>query len=327
MVIISLNYIIPIEVKIFAGDQNGQCFEYSKIRQNSDLYFLTLDGRLPYENSAEGLPAIIHDDEIVGYEGVSTISFGVDIMNWISKCLALPETIKIAPIREILLQFKDVLGKLIGIMEGGEKMEITSAILASMESMKSALDIEKALPAAKSTVMKNLLARLMRQFESSGYKIIEYYEENIDKYYTQRAKTFPGFSVEVSTIGKTALAFYVMVDWYFIYGFSVAEYSSDKWPLWTEIAKFKKKYPIEYKAYMKAVESVLGRGEKPGYDYSIYWNYIANDRKERFEFKNFSEACVRLIHDFEKQAEHIYKELDAHIKVIVKAIENGMEDV
>ena len=118
-----------------------------------------------------------------------------------------------------------------------------------------------------------------------------------------------------------------MVDWYFIYGFSVAEYGRDKSPLWAKNTEYMKKFPVEYKEYVKAVESVLGKGQKPGYDHSIYWDYIANDKNEHFEFKNFSEACVSLIHDYEKQAEHIYKELDIQIKMVVKAIKSGTEDV
>ena len=143
IVIISLNYMIPIEVKIFAGDQDGQCFDYSKIRQKSNLYYLTLDGRLPSKNSADGLIPEEKDREIIGYKGLRLLSFKNDIINWLDKCLALPETIKIAPIREILLQFKDLLIRLTGQTEEGTKMEIVNTLMSSAENMKSALDIAK----------------------------------------------------------------------------------------------------------------------------------------------------------------------------------------
>ena len=93
--IISLNFMIPIEIKIFAGDQDGQCFDYSKVKQNSDLYYLTLDGRLPSAESADGLIPITEDGEIVGYQGVRLLSFRDDIITGLINALPYRKSLKL----------------------------------------------------------------------------------------------------------------------------------------------------------------------------------------------------------------------------------------
>ena len=312
-VIIALNYTIPIEVKIFANDQDGQCSDYVRAGKNSDLYFLTLDGRLPSENSASSLkPVTDESGEVIGYEKVRLISFGFHIVNWINKCLALPETVRIAPIREILLQFKDVVLGLVGKKEGGEKMEIVETIMLSPDTIKSALDIEKAMPEVKSSIMKNTLRELKRLFEENGHTVIGYDEQTVDDYYTSRTKTFPGFSVEVTRIDNIALVIYVEIDWYFVFGFSLAEVqnkeqSHEYW----DNATFKKKESKKYGIFTSAVAEVMGKGKST--DYSVYWDFIVNDKSEQFNFKTFSESCVDLLKNHESQTKHIFDILHSRL--------------
>lgn len=47
LVIQTVNHFIPIEVKIYAGEQENQCFDYAKVAKNSDVYYLTRFGEYP----------------------------------------------------------------------------------------------------------------------------------------------------------------------------------------------------------------------------------------------------------------------------------------
>ena len=313
IVITSLNHLIPIEVKLFSGDQDGQCFDYAKTRVNSDLYYLTLDERLPGENSAEGLnPELDESGKVISYEGIKLITFRCHIVNWINKCLALPEVIKIAPIREILLQFKDVLLKLTGQKEGGEKMEVVSTILSSPDTLKSAIEIEKAMPEVKANIMKNILHELKWLFEDSGHAIIYDYEQQVDDYYTSRTKTFPGFGVEVARLENIALVFYVEIEWFFVYGFSLAEVENGKQSheFWDN-ATFKKKEAKKYGIFTSAIAEVMGKSKTT--DYAIYRDFIVNDKGEQFNFKSFSSACVDLLKNHESQTKHIFDILHSRL--------------
>lgn len=95
---------IPIEVKIYAGDQEYQCFDYAKKAKNSKVYYLTRFGDNPSEYSAKGLTKTDH-----GYEEVITISFAYDILGWLEICVSQKETLKIASIREVILQLMAVI--------------------------------------------------------------------------------------------------------------------------------------------------------------------------------------------------------------------------
>lgn len=81
---------IPIEVKIYAGDQPSQCCDYFRYAYNSKLYYLTLDGHMPSEKSLAALDP----------KNVKSISFKKEILEWLTECLKLPETVRLAPIKE-----------------------------------------------------------------------------------------------------------------------------------------------------------------------------------------------------------------------------------
>lgn len=92
------NQIIPIELKVFARDQDKQCYrylqtarEYNKNIKNipARLYYLTIDkkNRQPSENSLNGEKILENDLNAVGDEsGVILISYKDEILNWLESC-------------------------------------------------------------------------------------------------------------------------------------------------------------------------------------------------------------------------------------------------
>lgn len=186
LVIQSPNYFIPIEVKIFAGDQENQCADYLKVAKSSNVYYLSRFGDLPSDYSS------------FEKEHIKPISFSQDIINWLEKCLESRETIKIGPIREIILQFIATIRNFTDQMEDQQEMEIKNVLTESAASIKSAFAIEKSLKVAKT----DLLNRIFREFEDSigiDKLINEYdYEYNngkkINTFYHVKNSSCPGIS-------------------------------------------------------------------------------------------------------------------------------------
>ena len=125
---------IPIEVKIYAGEQEKQLADYaafsSRMNVNSGfipVLFLTPDGRESSEASTD-----IYKQ----------ISFEKCIIPWLSKCLNLEETQKIPPVREIIKQFIRAIKSFCGHVEG-EEMEnaINTLVSETRDNYVAALRI------------------------------------------------------------------------------------------------------------------------------------------------------------------------------------------
>ena len=129
---------IPIEVKIYAGEQEKQLSDYAafskKMNAGSDfipVLFLTPDGRESNEATKDSY---------------ISASFEKHIIPWLVKCLNLEETGKAPPVREVLKQFIKSVKSFCGQAED-EAMEksINALIEESRGSFVSALLISKAV--------------------------------------------------------------------------------------------------------------------------------------------------------------------------------------
>ena len=315
----TVNYKIPIEVKIYAGDQNGQCFDYYKQAKDADVYYLTLHGSLPSEASTDGLTPEKVNDDIIGYKGISLISFENDIVNWLNCCLALPETIKIAPIREILFQFKDTLNNLTGNTGDDAEMEIVKTIISSAENMQSALDIAGAISETKTAVMLNLFREFKRLFKSAGHTTYDCDEGTINQYYATRNPDAPYLTVEIKKFPHGLIAvLWIEIntdgDLAYSFGFAEAE-ENNEISEYKEIEWVKAEYPEIYKAVESAViKAVDTPGRKT--ETTLFDNCLYDDKGRRFNFYNFSPSCVVLPSNYIAQAGTMYAMLDGYIRVI-----------
>ena len=102
---------IVIENKIYADDQDEQMeryYDYATSKRLSEdqikLIYLTLDGSPPSKRSLGKLPE----------ERVKCLSYSEDIINWLEECMKLQEVQRIASIREIVFQYRDLLKRLTG---------------------------------------------------------------------------------------------------------------------------------------------------------------------------------------------------------------------
>jgi len=133
------NIFIPIEVKIFAGDQDKQVShyaEFSRLRnknKNIPVIYLTIEGHPP-SNASKG--------EYI------TISWKEHILKWLNICLRNTEVEKSKPVFEVLKQLILSIKSFCGVSED-EKMEnaIQSLVTQSDDNLKAAMAVKHAVDA------------------------------------------------------------------------------------------------------------------------------------------------------------------------------------
>lgn len=115
---------ILIENKIYAGDQKNQLLRYNSFSQNSDLIYLTLDGRDPDEKSKGNLEAGTH---------YICLSYRTDIINWLEKCR---KEVAILPfLRESITQYINLIKYLTNqTLNNSMKDELEDLLLQDLEA-------------------------------------------------------------------------------------------------------------------------------------------------------------------------------------------------
>ena len=162
---------IPIEVKITAKDQYRQCKDYfeeakrlsakrlSEGKGNVTLFYLTPWGKEPDDNSLGGLT--------VGKD-VICVSFAEDILSWLADCLRQPETIRIAPVREVLQQFMKAIRGFTNQLEDDVKMEYVKVITGSLRNFKAAVAIGNTIKELKKEKCEDFLEKVKKKTSEMG---------------------------------------------------------------------------------------------------------------------------------------------------------------
>ena len=121
IVIYIKDFVIPIEVKIWADDQNKQLCDYYQYfeeknysKQNFKIYYLTPNGRKPSKFSTCDLK------ENIDYK---CISFEKDISKWIGEILKELNNDTSASVNMILKQFQEVIGDMCAQEKSLEKVK------------------------------------------------------------------------------------------------------------------------------------------------------------------------------------------------------------
>ena len=125
---------VVIENKIYAGDQPKQLARYYDIMKqegyaNIELVYLTLDGDDPSDDSIDGLP------ENISREHLKLLSYEDDIYPLISRCIEIAATD--APLREALIQYKNIIAKLTSKIEDKEHMDALKKLLNADNNLAS----------------------------------------------------------------------------------------------------------------------------------------------------------------------------------------------
>jgi hypothetical protein len=289
LVIKTKTRVIPIEVKIYAGEQKKQCYDYYQEAINSNLFYLTPEGQPPTEYSANGLTK---NKDGNGYQEVTNISFRDDILNWLDLCLAQKETIKITPIREVFQQFAASIRRFTNQMEEDKKMEVQKVIMKSPENMKNAIEIESALKTTKIEMMKKLFCAIDERV--GGTRVDNEFDyvfkgknNRMDIFYDAQRTTNPGITYLLKKGIKLGVDLWIRIEIDNKLFISYCCFSKEKQVLSrAEIDRlFKKQIRIEKNVLDKTPDWLKYKW--------LYWEYIPNDVQTP-DFKSFNTAYYDL---------------------------------
>lgn len=307
--------IYPIEVKIYAEDQEAQCYDYYKYAKEKSkdsqviIYYLTLDGHEPSDFSKESKDK----NEILDKDKYKCISFDKHIMNWITRCINSTELEQIYPVREILIQFRDAIKMLTGKEKGKINMEIKEKINMSKENFLAALQISKILPDVMADKMIEVFDAIRDHMEEKGYDKYfesETYRSDALLYYNDK-KVWPSVTYNVpvsdeSLKGKIVLRFEISCYPERVLYFGISSWNEEEKDGCSEWPKKTKEAADYVESHLKPIENVSVQED-------WYWyKYI----EKEIDFL-ISNEKYRQLYDGDKFAEimkNIFFEIDGAIE-------------
>ncbi len=143
--IYNTRFFIPMEVKIYAGEQEGQCYDYyiyaKKYDEHARIVYLTRYGSIPTEYSRKAK----NNAEILPIDKIKCISWEKDIYEWLTALLVQLNE----PIKLLVQQYIDAIRF---IADGRDDRLIDKSVKILYEStdfFSAGIQIEKSMKAAK----------------------------------------------------------------------------------------------------------------------------------------------------------------------------------
>ena len=108
---------IIIENKIYAGDQHKQLWRYRNHYPNAHIFYLTLDGHEPSDDSLGDLDG----------SSIANISYADEVSRWLERCIEKSATFP--TLRESIVQYKNLIDRLTGgTVVAEEKAEVLNVL-------------------------------------------------------------------------------------------------------------------------------------------------------------------------------------------------------
>ncbi|MBR2214129.1 MAG: PD-(D/E)XK nuclease family protein [Selenomonadaceae bacterium] len=165
IVIVTPDFFLPIEVKIYAVDQPGQCRAYWEeaarhMKQQAKVYYLTLFGTLPGEDSRRDLNA----------KSIVCLSFADDILRWLDAVLQ-DSALLAPPVAEILRQFAAAVRRWTNVTEGKERQELIELLSGNSENICTAQRVYGVLNDAKRRLLPLVFLDIACQIDENFHHI------------------------------------------------------------------------------------------------------------------------------------------------------------
>lgn len=237
LVIETKNRFIPIEVKIYAGEQQSQVYDYIKYthqrmqltkylpQKTWKLIYLTLDGHAPSDYSTRG----VYQDEIIN------ISWKEDIREFLQECLKLsmPEQVS-----QIIKQYLNAVNSI----SGNTDEEFRSAMrkmLMTEENMKAADLIAGSIYDVKTAFLRRIFTDLQSKLNQAEYAydkplICHLFDidSQITNFYKMQGPKYPGINLLLKLITWAGEQYYLgirfEIEWRPYVGVMVARYCNGK---------------------------------------------------------------------------------------------------
>ncbi|WP_304973809.1 PD-(D/E)XK nuclease family protein [uncultured Alistipes sp.] len=208
------NFCYPIEVKVRAKDQWEQVKRYARFSsdaQDGQVFYLTLDGSVPSEDSLGG----------TDLSDIVCLSFADDIRRWLKRCGELAWNVP--NVAEIIRQYMKLLDKLTGNYEGDVFMEqIKQTVKSSRDNFESAVAVSAALETVKAEKMRDIFKEIAGHVEAKGLEHCQSTYENASAIYygPSRRRVWPGiiYPIPHQRCGDLHLALNIEVEDNLYYG-------------------------------------------------------------------------------------------------------------
>ena len=157
IVIQNSQYFIPIEVKLYAGEQEGQCYDYYQYARNAPLVYLTRFGEAPsgYSLTQKDGSAFLPLD----WDCIRCVSWSRSIFQWLSGLL--PQLS--GPVKSMVEQYIDTIHGIAD--ERGHRLmeQSVQAALTSPEFFQAGLELEKHMKTAKLALIQLVFQDFKRE--------------------------------------------------------------------------------------------------------------------------------------------------------------------
>lgn len=208
-------FVIPIEVKIYADEQEGQCFDYYEVAKNAPIVYLTRFGDVPSEYSRQKKGGA----NILSLDKIQCISWADDICGWLTKLLAQLND----PIKSIIMQYIDAIHIVADKREKKAMEKSLEILFESPEYFRAGIQIEKSMKTAKLCLMRSMFDDFKEEMKgiASKYgleleKDARYYsydEKDHEKFY-DGSSTYPGLNyvVKKAKFQKSSLQMWFRIE-------------------------------------------------------------------------------------------------------------------
>lgn len=301
---------IPIEVKIYAGEQKSQCYDYYHFAKERDsatkVYYLTRTGYEPSEYSLSGEKGLLDSDNVV------CISFREHILGWLRECMDIAKD-----------EVKTVIGQFIASIEiisgyTNEKVVnmIADVLFESEEAFRAGIQIADSINVAKVKLMKEVFIEFEEQMKPIAQKYnfsrenaIGWYEYETQAdvlfYDPKTYSTYPGINYIVNDVKMNdgyQLWFRIEVEHNLFAGFCVFDPNGQSEEGMGEQVDHYSDHT------RKSVNDALNVSETDQANWWATWWYLPSGEKKENDmvpnFKSMNDAAISLA-DTEKRKKFV----------------------
>ena len=207
LVICNSKHFIPIEVKIYAEEQEAQClvyYDYAKrLDSKAKIYYLTPHGTPPSDYSQK----LTSDGQTLGVEtdDLVCISFAKDILSWLRVIADNEDDLLM---RQNISQYVYAVKSFAGRFDVVERNTIIDELLSNKDKLVAGIEISNTIDDAKTKLMEIMFKAIEQEMEglTSEYSLnrlgsgsLGSWENLIGSYY-KTASTYPGINYHLKDI-------------------------------------------------------------------------------------------------------------------------------
>ena len=313
----------PIEIKIYADDQDHQMERYHKFAKRksevSQVYYLTLNGHSPSEKS---LGKLSENDVIC-------ISFAKEIHAWLNNCIDIANHKHAQDVVAVINQYQTLLNKLTDEQQDDVYMDaINKLISSSKENYECAVAFEKGLVVARTEKLRELFndirKYLAKNKQLKDYSIFnnsleedELLEKRISEYYSLDKNTFPKMWFEIKRVNEIRIILNIELGVTLYYGLIFTNDDWDKIPIQKDVLG--KAFGRNNSCWTDRINKFKGK------DWWIWWRYLPF-KDSPLNFRRCSGIYTNLYdrQEYQNILDAISKELGDNLESILKT---GMPNI